>query len=266
MICVLHSRCLNWLIVSFHALLQSTLSTNNTKRIAIATSKSTVSKETLEVSSKQSESSSREIQKPWKSTFHGTPLNCSSSRGNQTCWNGYPTTSLETEENRAACPEYLRWIHEDLKTWKATGISRDMVEAAKKTAHFRFSLYSQTTNSNYTSIFSLSLFFYCGVLRWTFWFQVSSERRKSIRGEVQEIYTDTWRFHYMGHSATSEKVSREGARFGAYVWLWWQACGPNKFLPLVQLRRPTTFVSVLRWSLDGGHCVPWLVFLGVVRL
>ncbi|KAG5558574.1 hypothetical protein RHGRI_008500 [Rhododendron griersonianum] len=37
----------------------------------------------------------------------------------------------------AACPDYFRWIHEDLWPWKETGITRDAVESGRKTAHFR---------------------------------------------------------------------------------------------------------------------------------
>ncbi|CAN6931122.1 unnamed protein product [Brassica oleracea] len=37
----------------------------------------------------------------------------------------------------SSCPSYFRWIHEDLRPWKATGITREMVEKASKTAHFR---------------------------------------------------------------------------------------------------------------------------------
>lgn len=36
-----------------------------------------------------------------------------------------------------SCPEYFRWIHEDLKPWKATGITKEMVEKAREKAHFR---------------------------------------------------------------------------------------------------------------------------------
>lgn len=35
------------------------------------------------------------------------------------------------------CPEYFRWIHEDLKPWKETGITREMVEKAGEVAHIR---------------------------------------------------------------------------------------------------------------------------------
>ncbi|KAJ4955215.1 hypothetical protein NE237_011998 [Protea cynaroides] len=46
---------------------------------------------------------------------------------------------FETTENdhNVSCPEYFRWIHEDLKPWKVTGITRDMMMKAKKNASFR---------------------------------------------------------------------------------------------------------------------------------
>ena len=34
-------------------------------------------------------------------------------------------------------PEYFRWIYEDLKPWRKTGITREMVEGAKTPAHIR---------------------------------------------------------------------------------------------------------------------------------
>ncbi|XP_042440698.1 protein O-glucosyltransferase 1-like [Zingiber officinale] len=36
-----------------------------------------------------------------------------------------------------SCPSYFRWIHEDLKPWASTGITRDMVERAQSMAAFR---------------------------------------------------------------------------------------------------------------------------------
>ncbi|KAL3618644.1 hypothetical protein CASFOL_037463 [Castilleja foliolosa] len=36
-----------------------------------------------------------------------------------------------------ACPEYFKWIHEDLRPWKNTGITRETVEKAKSVAHIR---------------------------------------------------------------------------------------------------------------------------------
>ncbi|WOL13323.1 protein O-glucosyltransferase 1-like [Canna indica] len=34
------------------------------------------------------------------------------------------------------CPEYFRWIHEDLRPWRSTGITRDMLAAARKFTTF----------------------------------------------------------------------------------------------------------------------------------
>ncbi|KAH7841683.1 hypothetical protein Vadar_033038 [Vaccinium darrowii] len=70
------------------------------------------------------------------------PLNCSTTNPTQTCPSNYPTKMIETEINddpssNSMCPDYFRWIHEDLRPFKATGITRDMVERAKTTAHFR---------------------------------------------------------------------------------------------------------------------------------
>ncbi|CAK9184616.1 unnamed protein product [Ilex paraguariensis] len=69
------------------------------------------------------------------------PLNCSNGNETQTCPANYPST-FETREDdelssNSTCPDHFRWIYEDLKPFKATGITRDMVERAKKTAHFR---------------------------------------------------------------------------------------------------------------------------------
>ncbi|KAL0397885.1 UNVERIFIED_CONTAM: hypothetical protein Scaly_0236900 [Sesamum calycinum] len=40
----------------------------------------------------------------------------------------------------STCPGYFRWIHEDLKHWKQTGITKEMVEKARRTAHFRLTI------------------------------------------------------------------------------------------------------------------------------
>lgn len=66
------------------------------------------------------------------------PLNCSSENQTQTCPTNYPTSfSPQDPSMEPDCPDYFRWIHEDLRPWKDSGITRDMVERAKPTAHFR---------------------------------------------------------------------------------------------------------------------------------
>lgn len=113
--------------------MQSTLSTTiSTKR----TPTSTVANQTLVAPVSAKQDKSREKQ---RKRFQAAALNCSINE-NQTCANQYyPTTTTleEMEENEGVCPEYFRWIHEDLRAWKGKGISREMVETAKKTAHFR---------------------------------------------------------------------------------------------------------------------------------
>ncbi|XP_054785288.1 uncharacterized protein LOC129291785 [Prosopis cineraria] len=44
------------------------------------------------------------------------------------------------EERREECPEHFRWIHEDLKPWSSTGISRDMLHSAAATNMSNFRL------------------------------------------------------------------------------------------------------------------------------
>ncbi|KAK2989080.1 hypothetical protein RJ640_018869 [Escallonia rubra] len=67
------------------------------------------------------------------------PLNCSSGNATQTCSSNYPMTSPENDSSisNATCPDYFRWIHEDLRPFTANGITREMLERGKKTAHFR---------------------------------------------------------------------------------------------------------------------------------
>ncbi|KAL5156395.1 Receptor-like protein EIX2 [Glycine soja] len=63
------------------------------------------------------------------------PLNCTAYNLTGTC-----PTNLQDHQNSPAtttCPDYFRWIHEDLRPWARTGITQDMVERAKQTANFR---------------------------------------------------------------------------------------------------------------------------------
>jgi hypothetical protein len=49
----------------------------------------------------------------------------------------YPTTHNPTYQNSNICPSYFRWIHEDLKPWKEKGVTREMLEGARRTANFK---------------------------------------------------------------------------------------------------------------------------------
>ncbi|KAK7292653.1 hypothetical protein RJT34_15504 [Clitoria ternatea] len=67
------------------------------------------------------------------------PLDCPSSvSAEATCSTYYPTkTDLDDDSSTTSCPEYFRWMHEDLKPWRSTGITRDMVESGKNISNFR---------------------------------------------------------------------------------------------------------------------------------
>ncbi|KAK7274491.1 hypothetical protein RIF29_15583 [Crotalaria pallida] len=50
----------------------------------------------------------------------------------------YSVEKFELDDSIATtCPEYFKWIHQDLKPWKSTGITRDMVERGKHISNFR---------------------------------------------------------------------------------------------------------------------------------
>ncbi|KAK1412228.1 hypothetical protein QVD17_33305 [Tagetes erecta] len=66
------------------------------------------------------------------------PLECLAWNQTLSCPKNYPTTHTNLDRSQAnTCPDYFRWIYEDLRHWRATGITRDMVEIAKQSAHFR---------------------------------------------------------------------------------------------------------------------------------
>ncbi|KAJ0724100.1 putative glycosyl transferase CAP10 domain-containing protein [Helianthus annuus] len=70
------------------------------------------------------------------------PLKCISGNLTKTCPADYypkkfkPQDDEFTPDASQNCPEYFRWIHEDLKPWKETGITEEMVLSAKRTANF----------------------------------------------------------------------------------------------------------------------------------
>ncbi|TYG91395.1 hypothetical protein ES288_A12G258600v1 [Gossypium darwinii] len=69
------------------------------------------------------------------------PLKCTKNKNQtQTCPKNYYPKTFQTEDIDPSlnpiCPDYFRWIHEDLRPWKTSGITRDMVERANRTATF----------------------------------------------------------------------------------------------------------------------------------
>ncbi|CAK9158952.1 unnamed protein product [Ilex paraguariensis] len=72
---------------------------------------------------------------------HGYSLNCSADHNTtQTCPKTYPTRHEPdySSSSSEACPEYFRWIYQDLEPWrKSNGISKDLVESGKSVADIR---------------------------------------------------------------------------------------------------------------------------------
>lgn len=117
------------LTTAFVSSLWSTLSTTNTKPTIIGKKTSVANVVSAKDSKSEEKSSSRK-----RFQLEAT-LNCSNN-GKQRC-TSYPTSGVFEREEGGVCPEYFRWIHEDVGAWKERGISREMVERAKKSAHFR---------------------------------------------------------------------------------------------------------------------------------
>ncbi|KAJ8771440.1 hypothetical protein K2173_026617 [Erythroxylum novogranatense] len=68
-------------------------------------------------------------------------LDCTTLNLTGTCPRNHPSSFYDDQSRSSStsptCPDLFRWIHEDLRPWAHTGISRDMVERAKTTANFR---------------------------------------------------------------------------------------------------------------------------------
>ncbi|KAL7147466.1 hypothetical protein ABFS83_06G109500 [Erythranthe nasuta] len=79
------------------------------------------------------------------------PLNCSLGNPTRTCPANYYPSRIPVENGnllephpqdileapQSSCPDYFRWIHEDLYPWRETGITREMMTNASRTANFR---------------------------------------------------------------------------------------------------------------------------------
>lgn len=69
------------------------------------------------------------------------PLNCTAYNVTRSCPSNYPPSyDPDRRLPDATCPGYFRWIHEDLRPWSRTGISRDVLERARATANFRLTI------------------------------------------------------------------------------------------------------------------------------
>ncbi|XVF80042.1 hypothetical protein PTKIN_Ptkin15bG0038800 [Pterospermum kingtungense] len=64
-------------------------------------------------------------------------LSCSDSRLPQKCPDNYPSVFEPNEISTETCPDYFRWIHQDILQWKSSGVTRDMIERGKPSADLR---------------------------------------------------------------------------------------------------------------------------------
>lgn len=69
------------------------------------------------------------------------PLNCTVTQNQpQTCPRNYPST-FKADGPARSCPDYFRWIHEDLQPWKTTGITEEIIASPPPpTAAFRLTI------------------------------------------------------------------------------------------------------------------------------
>lgn len=78
------------------------------------------------------------------------PLNCSLGNSTQTCPAIYYPSKFSVQNpdpsstTQPVCPDYFRWIHEDLWPWRETGITESMVKMASRTANFRLVILNGT--------------------------------------------------------------------------------------------------------------------------
>ncbi|KAK9757970.1 hypothetical protein RND81_01G197600 [Saponaria officinalis] len=70
---------------------------------------------------------------------------CKANNITITCPSNYPSPPIQTALTKPeTCPDYFRWTHEDLSTWKQNGITKQMVDSLTDAAHFRLTVVNGT--------------------------------------------------------------------------------------------------------------------------
>ncbi|KAI3856191.1 hypothetical protein MKX03_027773 [Papaver bracteatum] len=73
-----------------------------------------------------------------------SPLNCSAYNEIKICTVNNPETltdeEIDSSSSTEECPNYFRWIHEDLRPWKDTGITEEMIARANESSNFRITI------------------------------------------------------------------------------------------------------------------------------
>lgn len=82
----------------------------------------------------------------------GKPLNSSKENGKRrSSANSIKQRPDQFKSTPSPCPDYFRWIHQDLSPWRDTGITLDMVKKAEGKADFRLVIVNGTAYGEFYS-------------------------------------------------------------------------------------------------------------------
>ncbi|GAB2290994.1 hypothetical protein Dimus_025248 [Dionaea muscipula] len=172
-------------------------------------------------------------------------LTCPKTNMTLTCPANYATPETWSSWSQRSCPDYFGWIHEDLKPWKMTGITREMVEQAKKYAHFRLVIVNGTAYvKQYDKAFQTrDVFTLWGVLQLLklypgrlpdvdLMFQChdrpSINKNEYRRGEKDVVQAPPPLFHYCGSESTFDIVFPDWSFWG------WPEINIKPWVPLMK--------------------------------
>lgn len=169
-------------------------------------------------------------------------LTCPSTNMTITCPANYPPSNLTTLTSSETCPDYFRWIHEDVKTWKKHGITRAMVESLQHKAHFRLVIVNGTAyvkqyNKAFQTRDDLTLWGILQLLKLypgrlpdlDLMFQChdqASIKRDQYQGH--DLYSAPPQFHYCGDDSTLDIVFPDWSFWG------WPDINIKPWVPLVK--------------------------------
>ncbi|KAL8100925.1 uncharacterized protein LOC141683220 isoform X2 [Apium graveolens] len=150
--------------------------------------------------SKNQKSGSRPV------TYH---LQCSNDSTTQTCPIINPKIFDINDSSAQQCPDYFRWIYEDLEPWKRTGLTREIVESGINKANLRILVVDG-------KIPDLDFLFHCGDL--------PVIPRRDYMGANASVPPPV--FHYCGDDSTLDLVFPDWSFWG------WPEINIKPWIPL----------------------------------
>ncbi|XP_049933327.1 uncharacterized protein LOC116252147 isoform X2 [Nymphaea colorata] len=152
-----------------------------------------------------------------------------------------PAPVVRTFRPGPACPDYFRWIHEDLRPWKRSGITREMVESGQRLSHFRLVVldgkaYVETYRRSFQT---RDLFTIWGILQLLQWYpgQIPDLDLMFNCEDVPVVQTRYFGdkglvpppvFHYCGDDATHDVVFPDWSFWG------WPEVNIKPWVPLLE--------------------------------